>query len=150
MGKIPLSLHETIARNIRAERMKKFPGRGGSKQCAEAIFQFIGKNVSPQQWSPWERGRRTPDETRLEQMATFFGRTVEYMRRDTSPRVPGTPDSSASSIASMADTTPPPYACMSTPELLMAIGRDRMKAVYRVEIYVSVARFIPCGEGGGK
>ena len=79
MGKIPDALREIIAWNIRDCRMRKFPGRGGGKKCAEAF------KVSPQQWSPWESGKRTPDETRLEQIATFFDTTVEYMRRDNRP-----------------------------------------------------------------
>jgi len=78
MRKIPLELKETIARNIRECRKEKFPGRGGGKKCAAAF------GVSPQQWSPWERGKRTPDESRIQQMADFFGVTVEYLRRDSS------------------------------------------------------------------
>lgn len=74
MGKIPPELKRTIAANIRACRMKKFPGRGGGKMCAEAL------GVSPQQWSPWERGKRTPDEARLSQIADFFGVTAEFLR----------------------------------------------------------------------
>ncbi|MCC8181122.1 MAG: helix-turn-helix transcriptional regulator [Planctomycetes bacterium] len=81
MGKIPNALRETIAANIRACRIKKFPGRGGGKKCAEAF------GVSPQQWSPWERGMRTPDELRLQQIANFFKVTVEYLRRDHSKPV---------------------------------------------------------------
>ncbi len=76
MGRIPNEMRHIIAANIRAERMKKFPGRGGGKKCAEAF------GVSPQQWSPWERGMRTPDELRLQQLADFFGVTVEHMRSD--------------------------------------------------------------------
>lgn len=76
MGKIPSELRETIARNIRECRLQKFPGRGGGKKCAEAF------GVSPQQWSPWERGMRTPDELRLAQIAEFFDVTVEDLRRD--------------------------------------------------------------------
>lgn len=76
MGKIPNELRETIARNIRNCRLKKFPGRGGGKKCAESF------GVSPQQWSPWERGMRTPDESRLLQIARFFDVTVEFLRRD--------------------------------------------------------------------
>ncbi len=76
MGRIPDELRQIIAANIRAERMKKYPGRGGGKKCAEAF------GVSPQQWSPWERGMRTPDELRLSQIAEFFGVTVDYMRHD--------------------------------------------------------------------
>ncbi len=79
MGRIPDELRHIIAANIREERMKKFPGRGGGKKCAAAF------GVSPQQWSPWERGMRTPDELRLRQIAEFFGVTVEDLRRDNSP-----------------------------------------------------------------
>lgn len=79
MGKIPDELREIIAWNIRDCRMKKHPGRGGSKKCAEEF------KVSPQQWSPWENGKRTPDEIRLGQIAKFFGKSVEYMRRDNRP-----------------------------------------------------------------
>lgn len=67
---IPAKLRETIAGNIRACRKKKFPGRGGALKCAE------GFGVSAQQWSPWERGSRTPDEFRLQQIADYFGVTV--------------------------------------------------------------------------
>lgn len=76
MGKIPDELRKTIATNIRACRMEQFPGRGGSKKCAEKF------GVSPQQWSPWESGKRTPDEHRLGKIAKFFGVTVAYMRED--------------------------------------------------------------------
>lgn len=145
MGKIPQPLRDAIAGNIRTERMRKFPGRGGSKRCAEAFSMFTGKSVSQQQWSPWERGIRTPDESRLEQIAKFFDKTVEYMRRDNRPPVPGAPGGSAAvSAANAAECLS--YAALSTPELLMAMGRDRMKAVYRVEISVSSARFVPADD----
>ncbi|MCD7898275.1 MAG: helix-turn-helix domain-containing protein [Planctomycetaceae bacterium] len=75
MGKIPNELREAIANNIKIERMKKFQGRGSGKRCAESF------GVSPQQWSPWERGMRTPDEARLEQITQFFDVSVEYLRR---------------------------------------------------------------------
>ncbi len=65
MGRIPNELRHIIAENIRAARMKKYPGRGGGKKCAEAL------GVSPQQWSPWERGMRTPDEFRLRQICAI-------------------------------------------------------------------------------
>ncbi len=76
MGKIPDELREIIAWNIRDCRYKRFPGNGGSKQCAEVF------NVPPQQWSHWETGKRTPDEISLARIARFFNKTVEYMRRD--------------------------------------------------------------------
>ncbi len=76
MGKIPQELREVIARNIRECRQKKHPGRGGGKRCAEEF------GVSPQQWSPWERGMRTPDEKRMGELAEFFGVTVSFLRED--------------------------------------------------------------------
>lgn len=76
MAKVPDDLRKIIGDNIRACRQKAFPGRGGGKSCAEAL------GVSPQQWSPWEKGTRTPDETSLRSIAKLFGVDVEYMRRD--------------------------------------------------------------------
>ncbi len=75
MGRMPTDLRETIAGKIRRCRMVHFPGRGDGRRCAEAF------GVSPQQWSLWERGIRTPDELRMVQLARFFGVTVEYLRR---------------------------------------------------------------------
>ena len=86
MGKIPDSLREIIAWNIRECRRAKFPGRGGCKQCAEAF------GVSPQQWSPWENAKRTPDELRLSQIADFFGVTVAYLRQDHRPLSESAPE----------------------------------------------------------
>ena len=74
MSRIPDELRRIIAENIHAERLKKFPGRGGCQKCAHAL------GVSPQQWSPWETGTRTPDEFHLQRIAEFFGVTVEHMR----------------------------------------------------------------------
>ncbi|MCC8116532.1 MAG: helix-turn-helix domain-containing protein [Planctomycetes bacterium] len=80
MGRMPDDLRAIIAHNIRVCRCERYPGRGGAKSCAEDF------GVSPQQWSPWENGRRTPDELRLQQLAAFFNVTVEYLRTDhTSP-----------------------------------------------------------------
>ena len=80
---------------------------------------------------------RTPEETRLEQIALFFDKTVEYMRRDNRPPISGAP-----SLPIPMDE--PPYLFMSTPELLAAMGRDKMKAIYQVEVSVSSVRFLPC------
>lgn len=82
MGRIPEGLRGVIGTNIRSLRMKKYPERGGSKKCAEAFSLHIGKNVSPQQWSPWERGMRIPDEKRMEEIAEFFGVSVAFLRED--------------------------------------------------------------------
>ncbi len=119
MGKIPNELREIIAHNIRDCRLKKFPGRGGGKKCAETF------GVSPQQWSPWERGMRTPDELRLSQIAEFFGVTVEFLRRDNSVKKPElTPDMPLSyssfygdaayqGIPSLREPEAPPYGLPS-------------------------------------
>ena len=106
MGRIPNHLRITIASNIRECRLKKFPGRGGGKECAEAF------GVSPQQWSPWERGMRTPDEKRRAQLAEFFGVSVEYLRSDhSSPNTPPQPESTEPSL-------PPVEPSMGIKELL--------------------------------
>ncbi len=77
-------------------RLKRYPGRGGTKKCAEAL------GVSSQQRSPWERGKRTPDESRLRRIAEFFGVTVEFLRRDNRARcIPPEPEQ---------PTQPPPSA----------------------------------------
>ena len=97
MGKIPEQLRQVIVANIRACRVEKYPGRGGGKRCAEAF------GVSPQQWSLWACGLRTPDELRLSQIADFFGVTVEHMRRDHStPDIPAAnpPPDFASDVSS--------------------------------------------------
>jgi Predicted transcriptional regulators len=73
MARIPDELRQVIARNIKHCRLQRFSGRGGVKKCAEAF------GVMPQQWSPWEKGRRTPDKSRMQQIASFFGVTVDYL-----------------------------------------------------------------------
>lgn len=114
MGRIPDPLREIIARNIRGCRQKKFPGRGGGKKCAEAF------GVSPQQWSPWERGMRTPDETRMEQLAAFFGVTVEFLRTDhAKPPVESAPQTRPHSLPPCL--APMPYT--GTHDLLESVNR---------------------------
>ena len=76
MGRIPKNLKQIIGKNLRAYRMRRFPGYGGSKKCAEAL------GVSQQQWSTWESGRRMPDEVRLIEIAAFFSVSVEDLRRE--------------------------------------------------------------------
>ncbi len=121
MSRMPHSLRAIIARNIRECRLEKFPKRGGSKECAEEFSLYTGRNVSPQQWSPWECGGRTPNEESLEQIAAFFGKTVEYMHCDNSP--PPVPP-----MTSMPPYEPPcpSYAGLSAPELIMAMDRKKL------------------------
>ncbi len=140
MSRIPQSLRATIARNIRECRREKFPGRGGSKKCAEKFSLYSGKNISPQQWSPWESGRRTPNEEYLQQIAAFFEKTVEYMLRDNSQPAPPIP------VMPYNEPADSSYASMSAPELIMAMGHSRMKGVYQVEISVASVKFVPCHE----
>lgn len=80
MGRIPNELREQTGRNIRKCREERYPERGGGKRCAEDLSKFVGRRISPQQWSLWERGARMPEEPRLLQIARFFGKTVEWMR----------------------------------------------------------------------
>ncbi len=98
-SRIPIPLRVIIARNIRRCRFQKFGGRGGSKRCAEAF------GVSPQQWSPWERGMRTPSESRLAEIADFFGVTVEWMCRENGP--PPEPQASPSPSLDFGAEAPP-------------------------------------------
>lgn len=145
MGKIPENLRQIIASNIRTCRKEKFPGPGGAKKCAKAF------GVMPQQWCPWERGKRTPDESRLAQIAAFFGKSVEYMRHDNQPSPPGwenAPDESRGLRQNLNDspTERPPYTLLSVPELLIAMQRDNVKAVYQVEVSVTSVRFVRNGE----
>ncbi len=119
MGKIPNELREIIAHNIRDCRLKKFPGRGGGKKCAETF------GVSPQQWSPWERGMRTPDELRLSQIAEFFDVSVEFLRRDNSakktemlPEMPVSyssyfPETPYQGVPALREPEAPPYGLPS-------------------------------------
>ena len=82
MGRIPENLKQLIGKNLRAYRMRRFPGYGGSKKCAEAL------GVSQQQWSTWESGRRMPDEVRLAGIAAFFQIRVEELRQELSFSLP--------------------------------------------------------------
>ncbi len=133
MPKIEPLLRGIIARNIRECRREKFPGRGGGKKCAEEFSQYSGKNISPQQWSPWESGGRTPNEESLQQIARFFGKTLEYMHSDNHPSAP----------IPRYEPVDESYADMSAPELIIFMGRSRMKAVYQVEISVVSVKFVP-------
>ncbi len=139
MSRIQSSLRATIARNIRNCRLEKFPGCGGSKACAAKISRYTGKHISPSQWSSWESGGRTPNEESLQQIAAFFEKTVEYMVTN---RI------STSIIPDVQSYEPAgsSYVGMSAPELIMVMGRSRMKAVYEVMISIASVKFIPCHE----
>lgn len=76
MARVPRHMRMIIAANIKELKEKKFPGRGGSKKCADAL------GVTPQQWSPWELGTRGPDEETLKSIAELFGVTVDDLRRE--------------------------------------------------------------------
>lgn len=78
MGKIPTELRQAIARNIRACRIRKFPGRGGATRCAEKLA------VPLSQWSQWEKGVYTPNDPRMRQIAEFFDVTVDFLKHDPS------------------------------------------------------------------
>ena len=69
-------LRDIIAWRITDCRMKKFPGHGGAKKCAEE-FGF-----SVQQWSQYENGRRTPDDERLGDIAKLLNTTLELLKTE--------------------------------------------------------------------
>lgn len=108
MRKIPGDMRDIIGENIHALRTKMFPGHGGGKKCAEAF------GVSQQQWSPWERGSRTPDGIRLEEMADFFKVPVEYFyKKHVVPHVPGF-DAPTRDADNRIPVDPPPPASERT------------------------------------
>ena len=76
MGRTPQAQREIIAYNITQLRKEKYPGKGGSYKCADDF------KVPQSQWSPWETGRRTPDDGRLERIAKFFGVTADDIRKE--------------------------------------------------------------------
>lgn len=78
MGKVPVDLRRNIAANIKNCRVAKYPMWGGAKLCAQAF------GVTQQQWSQWERGAHMPDEYHMMQLASFFGVSTEWLRRDNS------------------------------------------------------------------
>ncbi|MDR0363109.1 MAG: helix-turn-helix domain-containing protein [Planctomycetota bacterium] len=85
--------------------------------------------MSPQQWSPWERGMRTPDELRLSQIANFFGVTVEYLRRDNA--APKEPELDAAqhvayptAYGAYNSAQPPPRESDSPPYGLPSLRRE--------------------------
>lgn len=120
MGKIPNELREVIAWNIRECRYNRFPGQGGSKQCAEAF------KVPPQQWSHWETGKRTPSEASLARIAQFFDKTVEYMRRDNRrPTSAGASDSSRTSLNNDDED----QIILGTPESFYWLVRDFLNTI---------------------
>ncbi len=130
MDQIPKALRETIAKNIRACRQAKFPGRGGQKTCAE---QF---GTSQQQWCPWETGIRTPKGNRLVEIAQFFDIPLEQLI--TEPEPPATPPQPDEILQPAIS-----YEDMTFPESLAAMHRDKVKAVYTVEMVVSSVDYRP-------
>ena len=80
MTRTPKRIRMIIAGNIQKFKEGKFPGRGGSKKCADAL------GVTPQQWSPWEIGTRGPDEKTIKAIAKLFGVTVEDLLRAPEPK----------------------------------------------------------------
>lgn len=74
MKKISDEQRKIVAENLLYCRKRRFPGKGGSKSCADAL------GVKQQQWSPWELGKIMPGDGRLEEIAKFFGTTVQWLR----------------------------------------------------------------------
>lgn len=59
-----------IAYNIKKKRKARFPTSG---KCAEEF------GVPQSQWSPWETGKRTPSNSRMESLAEFFKCSIEEL-----------------------------------------------------------------------
>lgn len=74
MKKIPQKLRLTVAGNLLHCRATRFPGKGGSKKCADTL------GITQQQWSQWELGKRMPGECWLAKIAEFFGTTTHWLR----------------------------------------------------------------------
>lgn len=60
---------------LKSWRENLYPGRGGSKHFAKVL------GVSPQQWSQWENGVRTPNHHHLKLIADYFGITPKELLR---------------------------------------------------------------------
>lgn len=65
-----------VSTNLSRLRNEKYPGRGGKKSCSEAL------GLKQQQWTPWEKGVRLPNDDSLAKIAELFGVTVEYLKTD--------------------------------------------------------------------
>ncbi len=143
MTQVPQIIRTTIAQNIRRHRLQKYPGRGGAKACAAAF------GVSPQQWSPWERGVRTPSEPYLRRLAEFFDTTVEelsqplFLDETIQPeQLPDQEERYFKAIISqkMSNSSPMPA---SLPEFLLNSHNAGTKAVFvvQVEMVVTEVRY---------
>ncbi|MDR1613590.1 MAG: helix-turn-helix domain-containing protein [Planctomycetota bacterium] len=77
MSRVSLTQEEknTLVENLRALRNSRHPGRGGGRKTAKEF------GVVPQQWSHWESGKRTPNNSHLKRIADFFGVAPEDLIR---------------------------------------------------------------------
>ncbi|MCD8139822.1 MAG: helix-turn-helix domain-containing protein [Planctomycetaceae bacterium] len=142
MSQMPQVVRTAIAQNIRRHRLEKFPGRGGAKSCAKAF------GVSPQQWSPWERGYRTPSEAHLQRLAEFFDTTVEELTRPSLTEeavtlpFPGQKEPLFKAIIShkVSDSSPTP---VTLPEFFLDAPNAGAKAVFVIkdEMVVTEVRY---------
>jgi transcriptional regulator with XRE-family HTH domain len=136
----PQELRAIIAANIREMRMKKFPGRGGAKKCA------LSYGVSPQQWSPWERGTRTPGEAHMHRLSAFFQvDATSFLLPVPSMAVPSfEPVPEESAMPPSLGVAPEAFRSESGQEGLLSLllGRQ-IKAIYRVELLVTDLTYEP-------
>lgn len=65
------ALSAEIAKAIRDTRKKIYPHHGGARQFAQE------NGYSPQQWSQWERGARTPNKDNLERIDQAFSLYID-------------------------------------------------------------------------
>jgi transcriptional regulator with XRE-family HTH domain len=123
VGRVPNTLRKIVAKNIRECRIKKFPGRGGATQCAKAL------GILPQQWSLWEVGDRMPDEIRMQEIADFFGVTVEHLRKDRTSGTASTQKKAVSTIATQQSAAMKKLLQQSqkTVDLLLSIQAEALE-----------------------
>ena len=135
-----------ISDNLTTLREKRFPGRGGSKRCAEEL------GMKQQQWSPWENGVRIPNEVSLERIASFFGVTQEYILTDHSPALG---DMEVPAEMGDADKARHPlghvHLCLNQEmiaaslkdQILPSLRLNNVKAVLKLEFSVLDVEFLP-------
>jgi hypothetical protein len=135
-----------LSDNLTALREKRFPGRGGSKRCAEEL------GMKQQQWSPWENGVRVPNEISLERIASFFGVTQEYLLTDHShshagmevPFHAGDSGKSAHPIGHLhIGVNQEMIAASLKNQLLPSMRLNNVKAVLKLEFSVIDVEFLP-------
>ncbi len=66
-------LRQVIAWRIHEGRQNAYPQWGGLTQCA------VDFGIAPQQWSQYEKGHRSPEDSNLEKIAAHLKTTVQHL-----------------------------------------------------------------------